>query len=106
MRPRGDIALALKREAAIRPAPVRDLAQRAQVGLGAAKYTASRLVAAGELAYLTEGRPAVVGLPSEGRAAAAAAEADRMASLQQLEACLFARQRPAAAPVGTWAQFK
>ncbi len=42
---------------------VRDLAMRAQVGLGAAKYTASRLVSAGQLVEVEPGRPAVLGLP-------------------------------------------
>lgn len=105
VRPRGDIALALQREAALRPAPVRDLAQRAQVGLGAAKYTASRLVAAGQLAYLTTGRPAIVGLPVDAPQAPLSGM-DRLAALQQLENALFARQ-PRLQPAGdAWARFE
>lgn len=40
-----------------------ELAARAQVGRAAAKYTASRMVARGELVVVEDGRPAVLGLP-------------------------------------------
>jgi hypothetical protein len=57
----GDISQALLRAA--RDAgrgTVRDLARRAQVGMPSARYTASRLVSAGALVVVQEGRPAVL----------------------------------------------
>lgn len=64
MRPRGmfgDVSQALLRAA--RDAgrgTVRDLARRAKVGMPSARYTASRLVSAGELVVVEHGRPAVL----------------------------------------------
>jgi len=62
--PRGELSQALVKAAAQGPGPVRALAERAQVGYGAARYTASRMVDRGELVVLERGRPALLGLPS------------------------------------------
>lgn len=83
MRPRGsygEVAQALLRAAGCGPAAVRTLAERAQVGYGAARYTASRLVSVGELVVLDpDARPAVLVLPDEAAGAmdAALAELER-----------------------------
>lgn len=66
-RPRGsfgDVAQALDAAAATSPGTVKELAARAQVGYRVAQYTATRLVDAGKLAKLNEGRPAVLGRPA------------------------------------------
>lgn len=64
MRPRGsygEVAQALLDAAEHGPAAVRGLAERAQVGYGAARVTCSRLVGRGELVVLDGGaRPAVL----------------------------------------------
>lgn len=60
----GDVRVALMQAAAAGPAPVRGLAERAGVGFDLAKCTASRMVAAGDLVRLSEGRPSVLGLPT------------------------------------------
>lgn len=73
MRPRGsygEVALALRTAAQSGPAPVRVLAERAQVGYSAARYTASRLVSAGDLVVVDEGRPSVLAVPPLGEALA------------------------------------
>jgi hypothetical protein len=64
MRPRGELSQALVKAAEQGPGPVRALAERAQVGYGAARYTASRMVDRGELVVLQGGRPAVLGVPT------------------------------------------
>lgn len=64
MRPRGELSQALVKAAAQGPGPVRALAERAQVGYSAARYTASRMVDRGELVVLEAGRPALLGVPS------------------------------------------
>jgi len=59
MRPRGsfgEVALALS-TAAMQPGTVRELALRSCVGYDVARYTASRLVDAGELVVVESGRP-------------------------------------------------
>jgi len=57
----GDVALALRIAALEGPGTVRTLAQRAQVGYSAARYTASRLCSRGELVVLDgAARPAVL----------------------------------------------
>lgn len=69
MRPRGsygDVALALRDAASASPGTVAELAQRACVGYGAARYTASRLVRAGDLVVVDGGRPAVLSMPPGG----------------------------------------
>lgn len=69
MRPRGsygEVALALCSAAQSGPAPVRVLAERAQVGYSVARYTASRLVSAGDLVVLDGGRPSVLSVPPAG----------------------------------------
>lgn len=67
MRPRGsygDVAQALLQAAGRGPASVRALAERAQVGYGTARYTASRLLSVGDLVVLDPGvRPAVLAIP-------------------------------------------
>ena len=66
MRPRGsygEVASALLEAAGEGAAPVRQLAERAQVGYAAARYTASRLVDQGALQVREAGRPAVLGVP-------------------------------------------
>lgn len=51
------------------PGTVRVLAERAQVGYGTARYTASRLVSGGDLVVLDgSGRPAVLAVPPAGDA--------------------------------------
>lgn len=65
MRPYGDITLALKAAAADGAAPVRTLCERAQVGYAAGAYTASRMVARGQLVR-GEGWPAALALPPGG----------------------------------------
>lgn len=62
-RPRGsygEIGRAMLDAAGSGPAPVRELAQRAQVGYAAARYTASRLVSAGALRVVEDSRPVVL----------------------------------------------
>ncbi len=63
MRRRGDLAEAISAAASQGPAEVRELAARAQVGYSAARYTASRMLARGELCQVMTGRPAVLALP-------------------------------------------
>lgn len=63
MRPIGDVRLAMKQAWAQGPAPVTEAAQRACVGLSVARYTASRMVGAGDLVVVQPGKPAVLGLP-------------------------------------------
>lgn len=62
----GGVALALRHAASIGPAPVRVLCDRAKVGYAVGRYTASRLMQAGELVQERPGRPMVLGLPPEG----------------------------------------
>lgn len=68
----GDVRQALKDAWSQGPAPVAVAAQRACVAWNVAKYTASRMVADGQLAVHAPGRPAVLMLsqPAEGRCAA------------------------------------
>lgn len=66
----GDVARALLGAAEEGCAPVRELAERALIGYGAAAYTASRLVDRGHLVVVEQGRPAVLGLPCSMRLAA------------------------------------
>jgi len=63
----GPVALALCDAAGSGPAAVRELCARAQVAYGTGRYTASRLVDAGELVVLRPGRPAVLGRPDAGK---------------------------------------
>lgn len=63
----GPVALALCDAASSGPGAVRDLCARAQVAYGTGRYTASRLVDAGELVVLRPGRPAVLGRPDAAR---------------------------------------
>ena len=59
MRPRGDISKAML-EAAREPGTVVEVANRAQVGLSYARYTASRMIDRGDLVVLSADRPAVI----------------------------------------------
>lgn len=64
-RPRGthgEVRQALVDAWALGPAPVREVAVRAQVGLAVARYTASRMAEAGQLAVVIDARPAVLAL--------------------------------------------
>lgn len=63
MRPRGDVRLALAQAWDAGPAPVREAAQRACVGMAVARYTASRMVDSGELVVVQPGKPAVLARP-------------------------------------------
>lgn len=63
MRPRGEVAEALLQAALQGPATVRELCVRARVAYAVGRYTASRLVARGELVERGQGRPAVLALP-------------------------------------------
>lgn len=74
MRRRGDLAEALSTAAAEGPAQVTTLAARAHVGYGVARYTASRMVARGELVVLAAGRPAMLALPEPQERPAVAAQ--------------------------------
>lgn len=65
----GPVAKALCDSARSSPGAVRDLCARAQVAYAQGRYTASRLVEAGELVVLQPGRPAVLGAPVGGVAA-------------------------------------
>jgi hypothetical protein len=89
VRPPGDVRLALAKAWQQGPAPVREAAQRACVGMAAARYTASRMVDSGELVVLQGGKPAVLApAPArvDGRGAAAArAEANQPAVHQALD---------------------
>jgi hypothetical protein len=51
------------------PAPTREVAMRAKVGIQAAHRTASRMVQAGDVVVLRGGKPAVIGLPEHLEAA-------------------------------------
>lgn len=62
MRPLGEISRVMLCMAAEQPGTVRDLAERAQVGYDAARYTATRLVERGHLVRLADERPAVLGV--------------------------------------------
>lgn len=69
MRPRGsygEIGRALLAAAAVGPATVAALAERAQVGSSAARVTASRMVERGDLVVLEPGRPAVLAIAPAG----------------------------------------
>lgn len=72
MRPRGMMAEALASAAAQAPGTVREISCRTGVPYDVARYTASRLLARGELALLGAGRPAVIGSPAEQHCGAAA----------------------------------
>lgn len=72
MRPIGEISRVLLEAAAVQPGTVLDLAARTQVGFDAARYTATRLVQRGDLVRLSDGRPAVLGLPCQADAMPAA----------------------------------
>lgn len=65
MRPMGEISLKMLEALALGPAPVRELAQRAQVGFDVARYTATRLVERGAVVRLEQCRPAVLALPGQ-----------------------------------------
>lgn len=58
------------------PAPVREVAARAQVGLAAARYTASRMADAGQLMVVVDARPAVLALADDERLCALSDERD------------------------------
>lgn len=64
MRPHGDIRMALLKAAEEAPGSVRELAERAQVGYTAARYTASRMLDRDELMVVEEGRPARLSAPN------------------------------------------
>lgn len=86
MRPQGEIRAALLDAARGGPGTSRDFAHRAQVGLGAAYYTASRMVDAGQLVVLKPGKPALLALPDHAPAhQAAAAQPSVMQALDALE---------------------
>lgn len=62
MRPPGEISRVMVAAAAERPGTVRELAMRTQVGYGAARYTATRLVDRGALVRMSDERPVVLGV--------------------------------------------
>lgn len=62
MRPLGEISRVMLDMAAQQPGTVRELAERAQVGYDAARYTATRLVERGQLVRVADERPAVLGV--------------------------------------------
>jgi hypothetical protein len=66
MRPRGTfgaVVQALAAAAAQGPGTARELCERAQVGDGVGRYTASRMVARGELVAVSASRPMVLAAP-------------------------------------------
>ena len=83
MRNPGEIRHALLQAAAV-PGTVRDLCERAQVGLGAGRYTASRMRASGELLDLPDAAAVRPGGP--GRPAAVVVAADAMDWVQVSDA--------------------
>lgn len=58
--------MALRQAATSAPGTVAQLADRACVGQSVARYTASRLVRAGELVPVGGSRPAVLAMPPQG----------------------------------------
>lgn len=83
-RPRGsfgEIGRAMVNAAASGPASVRELAERAQVGYDAARYTASRLVRMGALEVAEEGRPVVLAI-------AGASQRAEPEAIEQLEVAI------------------
>ena len=62
----GAVAKAMLTAAASGPGTVVQLAERACVGYGAARYTASRLVSSGALSPLSPGRPAILAVAGPG----------------------------------------
>lgn len=95
-RPVGLITRALAQAWSHGPAPVAVAAQRACVGFGAARYTASRMVARGDLVVVAGGRPLVLGLSPEADPQAPAAEPDAsqrcMAAMDLIEAAFWGRR--------------
>lgn len=90
---RGEVAQAMLR-AAWPPARVAHVCERAQVGYGVGRYTASRLVQAGELVVLAVEPPAA---GAKGRPAAV------VASRQALQASAGEAQAPVGVlPVSFW----
>jgi hypothetical protein len=93
MRPLGELAQALLNHAAA-PGTVRQLCERAQVGYGPGRYTASRLLAAGQLRAVDAvqgsgpGRPAAVVQAAAVRTAPAPAAADAE-PWNRLHQCMF-----------------
>jgi hypothetical protein len=69
MRPRGEIRVALVKAFEQGPATVQAAAQRVCVGKAAASYTASRMVADGELVVVQPGKPAVFAVRQQGAGA-------------------------------------
>lgn len=72
-RPRGshgEVRQALRDAWAEGPAPVREVAARAKVGLAVARYTASRMADDGQLVVVVEKRPAVLALADDARVCA------------------------------------
>ncbi len=97
----GTVATALLSAAAREPGTVVQLAERACVGYGAARYTASRLVSAGALAPRSAGRPVVLGAAC---VAAAGAAADEAAGSSAVHAALDTlRSFWESRPPGGWA---
>lgn len=92
MRPRGsfgEVAQAMLAAAGRGPGPVRELAERAQVGYGVARYTASRLVSVGELVVLDpDARPATLARPGD----ATNSGVDAGDALAELERSFWERQ--------------
>jgi hypothetical protein len=68
MRPRGTfgaVVQALAAAAAQGPGTVREICERAQVGEGVGRYSASRMVARGELVAVRDSRPMVLAAPDD-----------------------------------------
>lgn len=63
MRPRGEVFEAMRTAALAGPGTVTELAHRGQVGLPVARYTASRMLARGDLVPVSSGRPMVLAVP-------------------------------------------
>lgn len=93
----GTVATALLSAAAREPGTVVQLAERACVGYGAARYTASRLVSAGALAPRSAGRPVVLGAATVAAPGAGASAPAMHAALDTLRSFWEIR------PPGGWA---
>ncbi len=81
----GEIARALRNAAMQGPGTVRELASRSQVGTRCARYTAHRLIEAGQLAVVCDARPMVLTLGTGTPPADKQQERTRSAQQQALD---------------------
>jgi hypothetical protein len=86
----GEVGQALCSAARESPGTVYELAQRAQVAYGTARYTATRLVGRGALVVVEKGRPSRLGAPPSDVASLPPSDPTLLVdeSLDQLEAAM------------------